>query len=451
MKKSTFILSYCIVVLCACNRVKKAPTSTPSPQVAINQVLDSLILKKWYPRVVDTAFGGYLSNFDYQWKKKEQQEKMIVTQSRHIWTASKAAEFYPQNTVYQAVAAHGVRFLKEKMWDADGGGFYNLVSQNGQPILQDNRIIKQAYGNAFAIFALAAYYKLSGDTSALNLAKQGFYWLENHSHDPQYGGYFQFLEKNGTPLKNGMGNIPPKDQNSSIHLMEAFTELYRVWKDELVKRRLEEMVALIRDTMTDDRGFLNLFFQADWKPLSYRDSTDDVRKKNQNLDHVSFGHDIETAWLLMDAATVLGHSKDEKTLKISKKMVDHGLKYGFDNSVGGVYDGGYYFNRRDSVEKNQPPLTIIRDGKNWWTQVETMNTLLYMAKLYPKDEIDYYGKFLKQWQYIQDYIIDYEHGDVYAGGLDKEPQQKIGDKSHIWKGAYHTSRSFMNCIQMLKN
>ncbi len=384
---------------------KETASKTAPPQIAINDVLDNLILKKWYPRVVDTTFGGYLSNFDYEWIKKERQEKMIVTQARHVWTASKAAEFYPQNTIYPSVAAHGFRFLKDKMWDGADGGFYNLVTQAGEPILENNRIIKQAYGNAFAIYALAAYYKFSGDTSALNLAKQGFYWLEKHSHDPQYGGYFQFLEKNGSPLKNGLGNTPPKDQNSSIHLMEAFTELYGVWKDDLVKKRLEEMLVLIRDTMTDDRGFLNLFFEQDWTHRSYRDSTDEVRKKNINLDHVSFGHDIETAWLLMDAATVLKKPKDEKTLRMAKKLVDHGLKFGFDASVGGVYDGGYYF-------KNQPVLTIVKGGKNWWAQVETMNTLLYMAKLFPKDDMDYYGKFLKQWKYIQDYLIDYEHGDV---------------------------------------
>ncbi len=449
MKKPTHLLIYLIVIFSACKQVKKVPSSTTT-QVAINNILDSLILQKWYPRVVDTVFGGYFSNFDYQWTKKERQEKMIVTQSRHVWTASKAAEFYPQNTLYPSIAAHGFLFLKEKMWDAKEGGFYNLVTQDGQPILQDNRLIKQAYGNAFAIYALAAYHKLSGDTSALNLAKQGFYWLEKHSHDPKHGGYFQFLEKNGSPLSSGLGNTPPKDQNSSIHLMEAFSELYGVWKDDLVKKRLEEMLVLIRDTMTDNRGFLNLFFEADWTHRSYRDSTDEVRKKNHHLDHVSFGHDIETAWLLMDAATVLGHPKEGKTLEIAKKMVDHGLKYGFDNAIGGVYDGGYYFIRRDSFGNNQPKLTIVKDGKNWWAQVETMNTLLYMAKLFPKDEMDYYGKFLKQWEYIQKYLIDPENGEMYAGGLDKEPHQKTGDKSHIWKGAYHGSRSLMNCSQMLK-
>jgi cellobiose epimerase len=444
MKKSTLLLCYIILILLSCNQAQKEPTSkTATPQAAINDVLDNLILKKWYPRVVDTAFGGYLSNFDYQWQKKESQEKMIVTQARHVWTASKAAEFYPQNKHYPSVAAHGFRFLKDKMWDATDGGFYNLVKQDGQPILENKRIIKQAYGNAFAIYALAAYFKLSGDTSVLNLAKQGFYWLEKHSHDPHAGGYFQFLEKNGSPLKNGLGNTPPKDQNSSIHLMEAFTELYGVWKDDLVRKRLDEMLVLIRDSMTDKRGFLNLFFEQNWAHRSYRDSTEEVRKKNTHLDHVSFGHDIETAWLLIDAANALGKGDDEKTLKMAKQLVDHGLKYGFDKSVGGVYDGGYYFT-------NQPELVIIKDGKNWWAQVETMNTLLFMAQLYPKDQMDYYGKFLTQWKYIQDYLIDYENGEMYAGGLDKEPKQKTGDKSHIWKGAYHTSRSLMNCSRMLE-
>jgi cellobiose epimerase len=441
MKNSTHFFICLIALFSACNQGGKQPTST-NPQAEINTVLDSLILPKWYPRVIDTAFGGYLSNFDYKWTKKERQEKMIVTQARHVWTASKAAEFYPKNTLYPSVAAHGFRFLRDKMWDAKDGGFYNLVQQDGQPILENNRIIKQAYGNAFAIYALAANYKLSGDTSVLNLAKKGFYWLEKNSHDPQYGGYFQFLEKNGTPLKTGLGNTPPKDQNSSIHLMEAFTELYGVWKDDLVKKRLEEILVLIRDTMTDKRGFLNLFFEADWKHRSYRDSTDEVRKKNINLDHVSFGHDIETAWLLMDAATVLGKPNDAKTLKMAKTLVDHGLKNGFDPSVGGVFDGGYYFN-------NQSKLAIVKQGKNWWAQVETMNTLLYMAQQFPTDKMDYYGKFLHQWDYIQKYLIDHENGEMYAGGLDKEPQQKTGDKSHIWKGAYHTSRSLMNCSRML--
>jgi cellobiose epimerase len=410
-------------------------------QAEMLEVFEKNMLPAWYPRVVDTTFGGFLSNFDYKWQQKERQEKMIVTQSRHVWTASKAAELYPDNKTYPSVSRHGFLFLNDKMWDAQHGGFFNLVNQAGEPMPKDNHI-KQAYGNAFALFALAAYYKMSHDTAALDLAKRTFFWLEKHSYDSEHGGYFQFLNADGTPLKNGLGNTPPKDQNSSIHLMEAFTELYGVWQDDLVKRRLEEMLALIRDTMTDPRGFLNLHFQADWTPLSYRDSTDETRQKNIHLDNVSFGHDIETAWLLMDAATALGKPNDKKTLKIAKKMVEHGLKYGFDTTVGGVYDAGYYF-------KNQSKPTIIKDGKNWWTQVETLNTLLYMAKLYPNDPMDYFRKFEKQWAYIQKYLIDHEHGDLYAGGLDKEPHQKTGDKSHIWKGNYHASRALMNCMRML--
>lgn len=442
MKYKTILWTALLCLAMGCKTaIRQTPANASKTKVEIENIMDRYILKAWYPRVVDTTFGGFLSNFDYKWQRKTQQEKMIVTQSRHLWSLSKAASLYPENNIYPVAAAHGFRFLKDKMWDAQYGGFFNLVDQAGRPTPPTDHI-KQAYGNAFALFALAAYYQMSRDTAALHLAQRTFYWLERYSHDPEYGGYFQFLQQNGSPLKNGSGRTPPKDQNSSIHLLEAFTELYRVWPDDLVRRRLDEMLVLIRDTMTDPRGFLNLHFQADWTPLSYRDSTEAMRKKYVYLDNVSFGHDIETAWLLMDAATALGKPNDPKTCTMAKKLVQHGLAFGFDPAVGGVYDAGYYF-------KDQSTLTIIKNGKNWWTQAETLNTLLYMAKRYPKDPMDYYGKFQKQWAYMQQYLIDYTYGDLYAGGLDKEPHQKTSDKSHIWKGNYHVFRALMNCRALL--
>ena len=113
----------------------------------------------------------------------------------------------------------------------------------------DPKVPKNAYGNAFAIYALAAYYKASGDTSALNLAKKSFLWLEKHSHDPVHKGYFQHLKRDGTPVVRdetipSTSDIGYKDQNSSIHLLEAFTELYGVWKHDIVRQRLQEMLYL---------------------------------------------------------------------------------------------------------------------------------------------------------------------------------------------------------------
>ena len=410
----------------------------------IEKSIKTEMLNLWYPRAVDSVHGGFLSTFTYHWQPTGPQDKMIVTQARHTWSNSKASQLYADNPVYKKSAQHGFVFLRDVMWDKEFGGFYNLVDRTGKP----KEAMKTAYGNAFAIFALSAYYGASGDTSALQLAKDAFGWLEKYSHDPDKKGYFQHLQRDGKFIARpdtivSTSEIGYKDQNSSIHLLEAFTELYQVWPDPLVKERLAEMLYLIRDTITSDKGYLVLFLQPDWTPVSFRDSSVDVIMKHHNLDHVSFGHDVETAYLLLEASHVLGVENDTKTHTIAKKMIDHSLEKGWDNSVGGFYDEGYYF--KDSAD-----MVILRDTKNWWAQAEGLNTLLIMADLYPEDEHDYYAKFKLMWQYIDTNLIDHEHGDWYAGGLDKQPEMKTALKGNIWKGNYHQFRSLANCVKALR-
>ena len=439
MKK---IIPFLLLALLGCqsSRTEK-PGSRLTLGLELEESLKENILDIWYPRVVDTLNGGYFSDYDYQWQKTGKQNKMIVTQARHIWTASKAYELYPENEVYADVAIHGFPFLRDKMWDDQYGGYYTLVTAEGEVIPEEEgRIIKTAYGNAFAIYGLAALYKMTENQEVLDQAIKSFQWLDEHSHDPELKGYFQFMERDGKHIPDGWQGTPPKDQNSSIHLLEAFTELYHVWPDETLKARLEEMLVLIRDVIVTPRGSLTLFSQKDWTPVSYQDSAKEVREAHYHRDHISFGHDIETAYLLMEASEALGLHEDPKTMEIAKKMTDHALEKGFDESIGGLYDEGYYF-------KNASDITIIRDSKNWWAQAETLNTLLIMYDHY--GESHYYDKFLLQWNYIDTYLIDHENGAWYAGGLDKEPKRKTGNKSGIWKGAYHTARAMMNVSQRL--
>jgi mannobiose 2-epimerase len=398
---------------------------------------------KFYPLSIDTVYGGFFSDINYKWELEGPQNKMIVTQARHVWSTANATHYFQKDTTLLKIADHGFIFLKNKMWDKEYGGFYDLVDRYGEPIKESGTIIKRAYGNAFAIYGLAAYYHASGDTVALELAKETFRWLEKHSYDYSFGGYFQFLQRDGTPLKEGYRGAPPKDQNSTIHILEAFTELYKVWPDTIVKGRLASLLQIVRDVITTKKGYMVLFFQSDWTPVSYRDSNSVVREKNYEYDHVSFGHDVETAYLMLDASETLGLKLDTVTLTIAKKMVDHTLNDGWDQEHGGLFDGGYYF----TVDG---PVSIIRKTKEWWSQVEALNSFLMMSELFPDDGMRYYDKFCRQFSYIEKYLIDQEHGSWYWGGADMVPDIKYYPKASVWKANYHTSRALINCITRLK-
>jgi mannobiose 2-epimerase len=405
------------------------------------------ILKRWYPLVLDKEYGGYFTNVTHDWKLAPQQEKMIVSQARHVWTLSKASEFLDGEKEYEQMARHGFSFLKNKMWDEKYGGFFQIRSRDGgMSDVNGWRDEKRAYGNAFAVYALAALYKQTHDPEVLEFAQTVFHWIEEHAYDQKQKGYFQFLTREAKPfdrtsvyktIANDGNELGFKDQNSSIHLLEAFTELYHVWKDPLVRTRLQSLLELIRDTMVAKQGYLQLFFHDDWTPVSFCDCSKAEREANFGLDHVSFGHDYETAFLMLEASHALGLNGDTRTLTIAKKMLDHAMKYGWDEKVGGFYDAGYYF-------KGDDRCTTIKDTKNWWAQAEGLNALLLFAKIFPQ-ETRYYKYFLRQWKYVQSFIIDAEGGDWFEGGIDKEPHFRTGPKSHMWKCTYHTGRTLMNC------
>lgn len=425
---------------------QKEGSATLLPQ--IENALQQLV-KAWYPITIDRINGGFWTDFDYRWNREGKQHKMLVSQARHVWTASTLAQFY-NDAQYLNIAEHGYRFLRDHMWDKENGGFYTLLGIEGDSLqLLSNG--KSTYGNSFAIYGLAAYYNVSRDTAALNLAQKTFYWLEEKAHDSIYKGYFDVLQQDGSWLvhvaqnDNNYDNYARKDwkdQNSSIHLLESFTALYAVWPDPLLKVRLQELMLLVRDTITTEKGFLTLHLQRDWTPVSLKDSTPEFRKQHFYLDHVSFGHDIETAFLLLEASHALGIEKDTVTKVKAKKMVDHALAHGWDGENGGFYDGGYYY---------EPTIcTLENRAKVWWTQAEGLNSLLLMAKLYP-NETGYYDQFKKQWNYINTYMIDPINGGWYHEGLDTNPQAQYDAKAHVWKANYHNVRSLINVIQMLKN
>jgi cellobiose epimerase len=441
-----------ILILASCSLLRtKGNTGAQNLDTLAKEMRLSLkneLLQPWYPRTIDSLYGGFLCDFTFDWQPDGPQEKMLVTQSRHIWTASKAAAFFNDST-YLAIAEHGYIFLRDKMWDTHYGGFFMLIDRKGNEVSHSYADTKTAYGNAFALYGLAGYFKQCGDSAVLKLAKKTFHWLDVHSHDSIHGGYFDQLMRNGSHYLNYESELEGmereracwKDYNSSIHLLEAFTELYKVWPNELVKSRIIEMITLIRDTIVDEKGYLKLYFKPDWTPISYRDSTKLSRNENWYYDHVSFGHDVETAYLLIEAMEVINLENPQKTLEVARRLVDHALSVGWDTKKGGFYNMAYYVKGEDQIR-------IVSKSKVWWSQAEGLNALLLMAVLFHDNQ--YMLAFQQQWAYINACLIDSINGEWYMEGLDNSPAMKYKPKATMWKVNYHNSRALMNCIQTLE-
>lgn len=412
----------------------------------LEESLFTYIVDAWYPRCVDTIYGGYIPDFEYDWTMSEgPQNKALVQQARHLWSLSYLYEKYPDRDDLLDYARTGFEFIRDKYWDKEMGGMFTMCSREGIP-LNESMSYKRAYGQAFAIHGLSQYFESSGDSTALDLAKNIFYWLDENAHDKMHGGYFESLNRDGTPqladedAPNRPGYLPftgLKEFNSSIHILEAFTGLYEVWPDELLRKRLEEIFILFRDTLINSEGYLELYFYPDWTLVPV-ETMDSLSEGNYwYTQHVTYGHDVETAFLLLEAAHVLEMEDDIKTKNISKRMVDHSLEMGWDEENGGFYYIGYKTEGKDSIHV---------DHKAWWVEAEGMNALMMMHERYPDDPMDYFGKFLDLWEYTDEYLIDKKYGGWYNYGLDTYPENRFNKKSHNWKASYHNVRGMVRVV-----
>lgn len=418
--------------LAAAGETNSIPPSETYRQLAaeIEANLKDQILAKWYPRAVDDQGGGFFQNYNEDWSPGITGSKAVVYESRLTWTAAQAAMRFPeQAAMYSAAARQGLDFLAQKMWDQTNGGFFWSVDDHGIPTGGQgggDGGSKQEYGNGFAVFAAAAVYQLTRDPAALALAKKGFLWYDEHGHDATHGGYYEILTAAGqpdataTPAVGGVWN--GKTMNSSIHMLEALTSLYQVWPDARVKLRLREMIDLLCNTVAADPGYLIQFFRADWQPLPGDDS---------------YGHDVETSYLLVEAATALGIPADEQTWSTARKLVDHALSVGWDPARAGMYDsggigGGHY--------------SAVRD---WWVEAEMLNALLLMHEHLGRSQPQYWQAFLGQWKWIKQYGIDPVHGGWWPR-VNNDGSPVHGGKSDAWTECYHQGRALLNVSARLR-
>lgn len=393
-------------------------------------------LDAWFPHCLDLENGGFRAAFDDRWQPLADPAAALVFQSRMTWVAAEVARRRPERRdEFAAYAEHGLGFLAQSMWDKEHGGFYWQVPRPGHaPSPQAE--LKHVYGNGFAIYAAANVYRLRGDEASLELAQNAYRWIEKHAVDPVNGGYVEALDRAGQPLKPSLDEdgravqdvigtaIGYKSMNTHIHLLEAYTALYRVWPDPELRGRLESLLAIVADRIYVEPGCLNPFFTADWRAVP---------------DHNSFGHNVETTYLLLEAAEALGPDAAARVEARAVKLSGQALAYGWDRERGGVYDAGTAF--------REPSDTT----KVWWAQAEALNAFHLMAQHADGAEAEAYRQaFASTWQFVARHSIDPEGGGWWWSV--EEDGGRVGPpgKGNDWKSAYHTVRALLEVTDRMR-
>jgi len=382
----------------------------------LEQELTGNILPFWMERTPDPINGGFYGALSNDLKVDNTTPRLAILYGRILWTFSLAYKEY-KRPEYLKTARRAYDYIKAHFWDAQYGGVYWSVSAEGNPL--DTR--KHTYSNSFCIYGLAEYYQATGEAEALGLAKQIFELLEAHSHDSVYGGY---VEGRGADWVSAtdprLSQYEPqcdKSMNTLLHAMEALTNLLRVWDESRLRTRVSELIAIFLDHIIDPQtNHQLLFFNNDW-------SWDKVEP-------FSYGHDIETSWLIVESAEVLGdpvllERAKEIAIKIAQAVYNEALQ---PNGV--LWQESYGSRSRDIV---------------WWVHTEGL-VGFYNAYQISGDE-----KFRmaseRIWQVIDQKFIDRQHGDWFKN-LDPQgvPYPDL-PKAGPWECPYHHSRA---CFEMIR-
>ncbi len=412
------------------------PGEVRALRAKIHDGISRELTEHWYPATIDREHGGFRQNMARDWSLRPDLDKFIVYQARMTWTAAAFALDSPERRdEFAAYARWGVECLDRTIRDRDFGGFHWSVGLDGQvdPKLGTE---KHVYGTAFVLYAASKAFEATHDPKALQVARDAFDWLETKAHDPKDGGYFEALTREGVPITTWDAARPTsqrtdrigvyygfKTMNSHIHLLEAIAEFYRVEPTPPVRARLEEVLAIVRDKIAAAPGALNLYLSADWHAAPAHDS---------------FGHDVETAYLLVEASEILGRPDDPATWTVARSLIDHALDWGWDAKDGGFYDKGDVFN-------GKPYDTT----KVWWTQAEGLNALLVFHQKYGRETDRYWDAFRLQWEFIDRHLIDPVHGGWFYETTIDGTLIGDGSKASPWKVNYHTGRAMLNVSRLL--
>lgn len=375
------------------------------------------ILQYWTTYAPDERYGGFNGKVNEQNEIAEKAVKGSVLNSRILWTFSAACRHQP-NSAWFRQASSAFDYLRQYFIDPIHGGVYWSVQYDGAPA--DTR--KHIYAQAFAVYGLSEYYRVSRDEMALELAKEIYQIIESRSFDNKYGGYIDAFGQDWSDMNDI--RLSEKDQNEKktmnthLHILEAYANLFVVWPDEGLRKRIKLLLQYFFDHFIDPKDcHLRLFFTDDWQSKS---------------DLVSFGHDIEAAWLLQEAAEVIG---DELLVARTK---ENAVRMAAAAAKGLDKDGGLWYEYEPSTKE------LIKE-KHWWPQAEAMVGFLTAWQI--SQDKQFLEASINNWTFTQRHIIDRLHGEWHWGVLGDYSLMAGQDKIGLWKCPYHNTRA---CLELLR-
>lgn len=395
----------------------------PEPEVLttlraeLRRELTGRLLPYWVEHAIDAEHGGFVGQIAQDGRVVPEAPKGVVLNARILWTFS-AAYRVLGDEAYCRVAERARDYLAAHFWDPKHEGVYWSVDYRGRP----HNTRKQVYGQAFALYALAECHRATQDPASLERAVRLFRLIEQHAYDIEHGGYFEAYRDDWGPLADVRLSEKdlnaPKSMNTLLHVLEAYTNLYRAWPDALLRDRLAALTDRFLTTVIDtDTWHLRLFFETDWTPVS---------------DVVSFGHDIEASWLLLEAADVLGDAAlRERAAEAAVMLARTTLEEGRDE------DGGLF-------NEAHPDGTLDTD-KHWWPQAEAIVGFLNAHR--ETNDVAFLDAAVAAWAFTKRHMLDGANGEWFArvdrNGVPYEGEDKVGP----WKCPYHNGRACLEVIE----
>ena len=380
--------------------------------------LGKKILPYWFDTAQDTNLGGYLLADDAVRGRQRPIEKQIVTQSRMVWAFSRAhlAGFSDTNRNYLQAAAQGYHFLLDHFLDRQNAGYFWSTDLKGNPV-NDGKFL---YGESFVVYAFVEYYRASGDPEALRHALDLYHTVQAHVHDGKNGGWFEHADRHWKLLAPGDPRDPVeivglKSANAHLHWMEALTELYDASHDPAVKLSLAEALRLNQTYFYPENPAHCMFYrQFDWNAAT-----------GPGKDGLSYGHNVEFAWLMVRAENVLGRKPSWDHFYA---LLNHALKYGYDYEHGGLYSRGFDDQPANDTEKI------------WWVQAEMLAALTDALK--HQNNPRYETVLSRELQFIKTFQADPKTG-IWLYSVTADGRPKDTTLANSWKANYHDVRGML--------